>query len=542
MIDYICKYSPIEILAGFGEDVRLLNSVSTNFERADMVTHRNICSFSKAVIENRFLEKDSPIILSRCCDSIMDTAEVLEDMGQKVFILQLPHINTHCSINVYKDTLKGFIKEFENFSGKKFDIKKFKDSFKNKKEVSKGEYVALMGARISPELVEFIEKRSPLPVKNNACTELRDLPDVPDTEDLDELILWYARALLMQPPCMRMADISERRRLISDPNLKGIIYSTVSFCDYYGFEYANIKDIKDVPVLKIETDYTLNSEGQMLTRLEAFFESMNIDKGNNMNKNTGYTAGIDSGSTSTNAVILDKNKNIVSFSVVKTGVKVSESADNALNDALKKAGITLNDVSNIVTTGYGRTKIESRNKDVTEITCHAKGAYYLNNKVRTVIDIGGQDSKVIHMDGNGNVTDFVMNDKCAAGTGKFLEMMAQSLGLDMDNMSKKGLEWKENIVISSMCSVFAQSEVVSLIASDKKLEDIVHGLNRSVAAKVLAMGGKDKMKSEFMMTGGVAKNEGVVKEIETLIGEKINIPDEPEILGALGAALIASEM
>ncbi|MBQ2679227.1 MAG: 2-hydroxyacyl-CoA dehydratase [Firmicutes bacterium] len=541
MIDYICKYSPIEIFAGFGEDANLLNPVSVNFEKADTITHRNICSFSRAVIEKRLSETKNPVIFSKCCDSLTDTADVLENLGQKVFILELPHTNTHCSINIYADELKRLVAELEEYYGRKFDAVKFRGAFKSENNSVPGEHIALMGARMSPEIVEYIEKRSPYPIRNNSCTNLRSLPECPDTEDFDELMNWYARALMNQTPCMRMADISDRKKIIESPDLKGIIYSTVSFCDYYGFEYAALKNL-DVPMLKIETDYTLNTEGQMLTRLEAFFENMKVDEKMEAVKKEGYTAGVDSGSTSTNAVILDKDKNIVSFSVVPTGVKVSESAERALNEAIKKAGLNREDITAMVSTGYGRGKIEDRQKDVTEITCHAKGAYFLNNNIRTVIDIGGQDSKVIRMDENGNVIDFAMNDKCAAGTGRFIEMMAQSLGLDMDQMSTKGLEWNENIVISSMCSVFAQSEVVSLIASDKKLEDIVHGLNRSVAAKVLALGNRNKMQPEYMMSGGVAKNKGVVKEIENMLGVKLNVPDEPEILGALGAALIASEM
>ena len=135
---------------------------------------------------------------------------------------------------------------------------------------------------------------------------------------------------------------------------------------------------------------------------------------------------------------------------------------------------------------------------------------------------------------------FVMNDKCAAGTGRFLEMMAQSLGLTLEEMSRCGLQWDEEITISSMCSVFAQSEVVSLIAEDKKLEDIVHGLNLSVASKVIALGGRARMEGEYMITGGVAKNMGVVRAIEEKLGSPVLVPEEPEICGALGAALIAA--
>ena len=161
--------------------------------------------------------------------------------------------------------------------------------------------------------------------------------------------------------------------------------------------------------------------------------------------------------------------------------------------------------------------------------------------MRTIIDIGGQDSKVIRLDDEGNVTDFVMNDKCAAGTGRFIEMMAQSLQLSLEEMSTYGLKWDEDIAISSMCSVFAQSEVVSLIASGQKLEDIVHGINNSLASKVVSLGKRGKLKKEFMMTGGVARNIGVVRAIEDKLEAEVIVPQEPDICGALGAALIAAE-
>lgn len=176
---------------------------------------------------------------------------------------------------------------------------------------------------------------------------------------------------------------------------------------------------------------------------------------------TVYTLGIDSGSTSTNAVILDENRQIKAFSVVRTGAKSSQSADAALADVLKKAGLDREDISLIVSTGYGRVSIPFADKNVTEISCHGKGAHLLFPDVHTILDIGGQDSKAIRLNDNGEVADFVMNDKCAAGTGRFLEMMARSLEISIDELGPVSLQSKENIEISSMCSVFAESEVIS---------------------------------------------------------------------------------
>jgi predicted CoA-substrate-specific enzyme activase len=356
---------------------------------------------------------------------------------------------------------------------------------------------------------------------------------------------WYAGELLAQPACMRMFDLSSRRALTEDPNLRGVVYNTVKFCDFYGFEYAALRDALPVPILKIETDYTPQGAAQVLTRLQAFFEGMAAPVPAPGHGAPGhgaeYFAGVDSGSTTTNAVILDGNRAVVASCTLPTGVEVAESARRALEAALASAGLERDQVRRTVTTGYGRACIAFRERDVTEITCHARGAHFLDPAVRTVIDVGGQDSKVIRLDERGGVRSFVMNDKCAAGTGRFLEMMAGSLGLSIEEMAVRGLVSREEITISSMCSVFAQSEVVSLVAAGKRLEDIVRGLNRSVAAKVTSLAGRSGLEREWMMTGGVARNPGVVAAIEERLGGTLRLPEQPELCGALGAALIAME-
>ena len=162
--------------------------------------------------------------------------------------------------------------------------------------------------------------------------------------------------------------------------------------------------------------------------------------------------------------------------------------------------------------------------------------------MRTVVDIGGQDSKVIRLDEQGNVVNFVMNDKCAAGTGRFLEMMARTMEMSLDQLGNCGIQYKEDITISSMCTVFAESEVVSLIAQNKETDDIVHGLNKAVAAKTAALvkrvGGEEK----YMMTGGVSRNQGLVKTLEERLGTKLVISEQAQLCGALGAALFAADM
>ena len=407
---------------------------------------------------------------------------------------------------------------------------------------------------VSSILEKTIRENMQMDVENMTCTSGRNLiilqKDLRNMDD-ETLFVAYAESLLGQMPCARMNNNTRRNQLFLDPSLKGIIYHTIKFCDYYGFEYASIKNNIKVPLLKLETDFTSQSAGQLLTRIQAFAETiegsddMDPTKGiseearRRMESGVYYVAGIDSGSTSTDVVILDQDGKIKSTMIIPTGGGAMMSAEKSLEKAVEKAGISKDDIVRIVTTGYGRAYINSGDDSITEITCHAKGAHYLNPNVRTVIDIGGQDIKAISIDENGAVKNFLMNDKCAAGTGRFLEMMARTL----EEMSTMGLEWKENIVISSMCTVFAESEVVSLVAQNKAVSDIIHGLNMSVASKVGALAarlGQDNP-GEYMMTGGVAKNKGITNALEEKLGAKLYICDEAQLCGALGAALFAYE-
>ncbi len=205
------------------------------------------------------------------------------------------------------------------------------------------------------------------------------------------------------------------------------------------------------------------------------------------------------------------------------------------------AGIRNDDVSGLISTGYGREQVEGRLKSITEISCHARGACFLFPKTNLILDIGGQDSKAIRVNGNGQVMDFAMNDKCAAGTGRFFEVMARALEIDLDDMGELAARSKKRLTISSMCTVFAESEVVSLVARGEHVEDIITGLCRAVAERTRALAQRVGVSPEVTMTGGVAKNLGVVRALEELLGYEFNIPEEPQIVGALGAALFARE-
>lgn len=250
------------------------------------------------------------------------------------------------------------------------------------------------------------------------------------------------------------------------------------------------------------------------------------------------TAGIDVGSLSTDVVIMQEDR-VLAYTVINTGAQAAAAAGRALGQALETAGLHENDLDAVIATGYGRMSVPFANSQVTEISCHARGSAFLSPSVRTVVDIGGQDSKVIRIDSRGNVVDFLMNDKCAAGTGRFLEVMAQRLELELDELGLEDRQAGKAAQISSMCTVFAESEVVSLIAQGVPRPEIVRGLHRSIAERTAGLANRLGLASEVMMTGGVAKNQGVVRALSEKLAVAITVAPEPQIVGALGAALIA---
>ncbi|BCV23905.1 acyl-CoA dehydratase activase [Gelria sp. Kuro-4] len=249
------------------------------------------------------------------------------------------------------------------------------------------------------------------------------------------------------------------------------------------------------------------------------------------------TAGVDVGSTSAKAVLFDGR--LKAYAVRPTGWNPREAGACVLAEALSRSGFARSDVACIVATGYGRGILPDADRTVTEITCQARGIHYLTGRGGTIIDIGGQDTKVITTDGDGRVVDFVMNDRCAAGTGRFLEVMATSLGLTVAELGQAAGP-DGGATISSMCTVFAESEVVSLLAQGVAKEKIITGLHRAVARRVRSMV-KAPVTSPVVLTGGAAKNAGLRRAIATELGVEVLVPPEPQISAAVGAALIASE-
>ena len=255
-----------------------------------------------------------------------------------------------------------------------------------------------------------------------------------------------------------------------------------------------------------------------------------------------YTCGIDVGSVSTEAVILDvKNNKILSYAISLTGSSSKNAAKKAFEDTLRNAGLKSGDIKAIIATGYGRINIPFADKNITEISCHARGVISVFPDLKTVIDIGGQDSKVIKLE-DGNPIDFLMNDKCAAGTGRFLEVMARAMEIDLEQFAPIFIKTNGKVDITSTCTVFAESEIVSLIGQGTDKNKIIKGLIYSIANRITSMVERIGLTEPVCMTGGVAKNQGVVKALEEKLGVKIIIPDEPQITGALGAAYLAQNI
>jgi len=254
--------------------------------------------------------------------------------------------------------------------------------------------------------------------------------------------------------------------------------------------------------------------------------------------------GIDVGSLSCDAVLIDERGEVRAASVVPTGARNLEAIARAKDEVLRAAGLAAGDVTATVSTGYGRDRVEGRRATVTEITCHARGVRSLLPETRLLVDIGGQDSKAIRFDEQGGVADFAMNDKCAAGTGRFLEAMARALEVDVTALGDLDRDGADGATLSSMCTVFAESEVVSLIADGVDVGEIVRGLHRAIATRTLQLVKRiapDPAGLPVAMSGGVARNAGVVRALGAALGREVRVPPHPDTVGALGAALIARE-
>ena len=559
MIGYVCKYTPVEVFEAMGVEIRRIQPEVTNFNQADTLMHPNICSFTKSVLEDVLAGDYEGVVLTTCCDSIRRLYDVLKQQcpDKFLYLLDVPRKVNDFSTDMYRKNILDMVHAYEAFSGKTFDeivlkqLLERREAGQNLRTAPKNKasvHIGLMGARCSKGIIDLLENRGVDILFDMTCTGLKREFHV----EPDNLLQAYAWQLLNQVPCLRMVKAVNRENYMEGfrDRLDGILYHTVQFCDNYAYEYTDLKHRLDIPMLMVETDATKQCEGQIRTRVEAFIESLKIAKGASIGKKSlkkaedgkMYVLGIDSGSTSTNAVILNENKEIVAFDVVRTGAKSGESAERILSEILERAGLKREDISLIVSTGYGRVSIPFADENVTEISCHGRGAHYFNPDVRTILDIGGQDSKAIRLNENGEVVDFVMNDKCAAGTGRFFEAMANAFEMSLPDFCKLSLQAKNTIPITAQCTVFAESEVISLVGEGKPMDEIAAGIQLAVAKRCFVMAKKSGATDSITLTGGCAKNEGLKKAIEKVLKIKVvDLSIDPQLMGALGAAEYARQ-
>jgi (R)-2-hydroxyacyl-CoA dehydratese activating ATPase len=254
-----------------------------------------------------------------------------------------------------------------------------------------------------------------------------------------------------------------------------------------------------------------------------------------------YAAGVDVGSTQTKAVVVDEDGVIVGRSLMPTGANVVRIAEEAYREALKSGDIPEEEVGFVIGTGYGRYRVEFGDTQITEIVCHARGAAHMFPDTETVVDMGGQDTKAIRIQKGGDVVDFCMNDKCAAGTGRFLQSAAAALDMDLADLGPTALRGQRPVKISTTCTVFAESEVLSWLARGKKIEDILLGVHRSIASRSIALMRRVGIEGEITFTGGVTRNEAMVAVLNEMLGAQMHVSEESHYMGAIGAALFALE-
>jgi len=250
-----------------------------------------------------------------------------------------------------------------------------------------------------------------------------------------------------------------------------------------------------------------------------------------------YAAGVDVGSTQTKAAVIDESRRIVGRALIATGANVMRAAETAFQQALEQGRLREEEIEYVVGTGYGRYKVTFGNTQVTEISCHGRGAVHMFPATRTVVDMGGQDTKAIRVSANGEIVDFCMNDKCAAGTGRFLGAASAALAIPLDELGPTAMRGERPVKISTTCTVFAESEVLSWLGKGKKIQDILLGVHQSIAMRSAGLLRRVGIEEEVTFTGGVARNPAMVEALNRRLETRVNVSEESHYMGALGAAL-----
>lgn len=556
MVIYNCPLVPFEFFHALKVPFRRIRPDSAEFQKL----HPNVCSFCRSAVCS--IDPTDVLVWVDSCDSMRRAYDFLKETNRS-FYLHVPVKNDETATHTFADELRKLwedLKKTFNVEASVEELEKThawflemlsdlerslsKDLSRAKEiyeKLSNQEWVGstkrdaprilLVGSWASKELAEIIES-SRVCVLNATCSGLYAL--LSDTRMKDDVFESIASRILNKKiACGRFISDRKLRELVEHFKPAAAILHTAKFCDFYHFDEQVLKRMK-VPFVSIEESFSSGSVEQTRTRVEALLE--NLKRFSKITTDFSYFIGVDSGSTSTKLVVIDRLGNVLLQEISKTGANPKESAKKLLMQAVQNLKIPI-EKTFIIATGYGRDAIDFAHERVTEITCHAVGVSHLYSDVETVIDIGGQDSKVIRLE-NGKVVDFAMNDKCAAGTGRFLEVVASILETPIENLGEESLKASQGINISSVCAVFAESEIISLRSKGYRKQDIICAAHEAIARRIHAMYQRIKGRPPIVLTGGVAFNKGLKWALEKLIGTELIVPENPITTGALGAALI----
>jgi len=568
MIYYSCSYIPMEVMLGSDSEFhRITSDAPVTFHELGC----NLCGYAKTVYEKGMgLNSGDYLLIADSCDAMRRIGDLLSELSSaRVFILRLPWKrdadateflsseidnlttfleNSGVAVNLYKgidrfnDLVDHVLTNETNLLGADLSRLYLSALDGNKAEIDSSNLVdggsrkriALSGGVTDLRAFDnALEKAGGVMVSNDTCLGRRPFSGK-TVDNIEPLKAIAERLLKWRSPCARFSETIS----VSDGSADATVYVVPKFCDFFDF----VRPRDDKKTYRVELDFPLNSYGQLTTRIGALIEKNDSRSVPQSEEETTVTyAGVDSGSTTTNGVLIDGKGRMIFSKTVRTGIRASNTAEALIKEMTEFSHKNGNQIGRCISTGYGRLLVSSASDKITEISCHARGVFELFPEARGIIDIGGQDSKVIRLNSEGNVEDFAMNDKCAAGTGRFLEVMASALELNTEKMSSLARKSEKDISISSVCTVFAESEVVSLIGMGEKIEDISAGLFKAIAKRVGAMYSRLGSPTPLVFTGGVARNAGVVEVMKKLFKTEILIPEEPDIMGAYGAALFARE-
>lgn len=556
MIVYNCPLVPFEFFHALKIPFRRVRPDSTEFQKL----HPNVCSFCRSTVCS--VDPTDVLVWVDSCDSMRRAYDFLKETNRSLY-LHVPvkndetairtfanelrklwedlkkTFNVEASVNELERTHAWFLEMLSDLERSlSEDLSRAKELYKKlsnqewmgstRKDAPK---ILLVGSWVSKGLVDIIESFKVCVLDATCSGPYALLSNTQLKDDVFESIA--SRILNKKITCGRFVSDRKLNELVEQFKPAAVILHTAKFCDFYHFDEHVLRQMK-IPFISVEESFSSGNAEQTRTRVEALLES--LKRFSKTTTDFSYFIGVDSGSTSTKLVVIDRLRNVLLQEISKTGADPKESAKKLLIQAVQNLKIN-SEKAFIVATGYGRDAVDFAHERVTEITCHAVGVRHLYSNVETVIDIGGQDSKVIRLE-DGKVVDFIMNDKCAAGTGRFLEIVASILETPIEFLGEESLKASQEINISSVCAVFAESEIISLRSKGYHKQDIIRAAHEAIARRIYAMYQRVKGRPPIVLTGGVALNKGLKWALERLIGVELIVPKNPVTTGALGAALI----